>query len=193
MFPTLFCKPDHTGILFRRQTADASGTITIRSLIPELDLHTIHQWVNAPYAKLFWQQDGSFQKLKHTYQHILSHLQAHSFVAFYNDKLVGQADFYAIECDELAQHLPHDKDQCGIHIITLPPKEHPAKRLSLQVLLAFAAFYFSFPQAARLYGEPDHRNEKVHLLIKRAGFSFVKQIRLTNKTANLFCLHRNNF
>jgi len=186
----LFCKPfDNSGILF--EVSSANGKISFRSLDLSTDLDTIYHWVNQQYATEFWQMNGSKEVLKQTYLGILDNPAAHSFIALLDDLPVGQVDLYLVEADELAAHVNSELNDCGLHLLMLPPKQSK-KDLSKDVLQSFISFFFSHLEAGKLYAEPDSRNAMANLLAKRSGFNFLRAIELSSKTANLYCIERNS-
>src|SRR5690348_7345624 len=104
----LFCKPlpgmQLSEILFLLNNADPNGQIAFRSLNLETDLDTIHNWVNQPYSKRYWQMNGEKSFLQATYSAVLANPQAHSFIGLFNDQLVCQIDCYHVSADELKEH-----------------------------------------------------------------------------------------
>lgn len=183
----LFCKPANTNqILYTTEVAH--GKLSFLSLQLATDLDTIFTWVNSQYAKTFWQMNGSVQALKATYKAVLENPHAHAFMVLLNGQPVGQVDLYQVGADELKGHIESVNDNdCGLHLLMLPPKESK-KNLALRVLQSFIEWYFAHPAAGDLYAEPDMENATANLLAVKAGFNFVKEIQLSSKTANLYCI-----
>ncbi|MBO9683173.1 MAG: acetyltransferase [Flavisolibacter sp.] len=188
----LFCKPQDLEHALYFDQLETKDTIRVRSLDLENDLSTIHRWVNHPKAKRFWQMDGSFEELLQAYTALLGYSYAHSFVGLYNDHLICQADIYLVGCDEVCKHIDAGLDQCGIHFI-MAPAHQPIKGLSRIFFSAFLKYYFSFPGAWIMFGEPDSANEPANKLVLDTGFEFIKQIQLSYKQANLYQLTRSRF
>ncbi|MBN8878056.1 MAG: acetyltransferase [Sphingobacteriales bacterium] len=193
---TLFCKPvktTHTNeLLYLGQDESRQSKVSFRSLELETDIEMLYDWVNQPYSKRFWQLNGSKDLLYRTCQSVLDNPNAHSFIGCCNDQPVCQVDLYNVAADELKDHTSHEPDDCGLHLLTIPPKQS-SKGLSLLMLQHFIRFYFSFPQANRLFAEPDKENTVANLLAKRAGFQLLKTIQLSYKTANLYSITREQF
>jgi RimJ/RimL family protein N-acetyltransferase len=169
------------------------GRLIFRSLCLAQDLDTIYSWTRQVYSRRFWQMDGySRQEWQEIYLSILQNPHAHSFVAFLNDRPAAQIDIYQVLIDELSLHVQASFHDCGIHLLLQPPKQSQ-KNLSIYLLRAFITYFFSFDAAARLYAEPDEKNAMANLLAKRAGFSFLKKIQLSYKTANLYSLTKQQF
>jgi RimJ/RimL family protein N-acetyltransferase len=197
MLPTpLFCKPLHgmqeTEILFLLPDKDLNGTIAFRSLSLTNDIDTIHNWVNQPYSRRYWQMNVDKQTLYDTYAALLINPSSHSFIGLFNGNIVCQIDCYNVAADELKNHVKISPGNCGLHILMLPPRQSQ-KGLTEAMLKAFIKFYFSFGAAQTLYGEPDHRNTAANLAARRTGFKFQKTITLSYKTANLFSITKQQF
>lgn len=187
---TWFKPSDRENILFTK----TSGTdiFQIRSLWLPTDLDTLHQWVNEEYSRRFWQMNGSKKVLADTYTTVLNNPAAHSFIVLANERMVAQVDLYIAQTDEISKHITAEANDCGLHLLMLPPKESH-KGLSKAVLCCFIAFYFSHPSAGTLYAEPDKENYHANRLAINAGFRFIKTVVLSNKTANLYSLTREQF
>jgi RimJ/RimL family protein N-acetyltransferase len=189
--PSLICKPsDYSSVLHTAPVSD--GNLIFRSLHLSSDLDIINNWVNQNYSRRFWQLNGCKRALKATYDAILQNPHAHSFMAFLNDVPVGQIDIYQVLSDELRDHVKAAHNDCGMHLLMLPPKQS-RKYLSLELLRAFLSFYFSFTENGCLYAEPDSQNATANLLARKAGFNLLKTITLSNKTANLYLITRERF
>ncbi len=185
--PELFCKPADIEITY--SGISPNGTIAFRSLDLKKDLDIIHYWVNQEYSRAFWQMNGSKNVLLNTYTDLLNNIAAHSFLALLNGAPVGQIDLYLVTADELATHVNHGINDCGLHILMLPPRESK-KNLARDVLENFIRFFFSHAIAGNLYAEPDAENAMANLLAKNVGFNFLKTIQLSSKTANLYWIER---
>lgn len=196
MSSPLFCKPlpgmpDHE-ILVAGWSPDIRGTIAFRSLRLSHDLDLVHDWVNQPYARKYWQMEGERDQLHDTYQVLQDNPLAHSYIGLFNGKRVCQIDCYQVAADELKNHVDHPPGAAGFHILMCPPRLSQ-KGLAVAMIKFFVRFYFSFGAAETLYGEPDSANTAANLAAKRAGFIFQKQIQLSYKTANLYSITRDQF
>lgn len=196
MLPPLFCKPlpgmHSAELLFLLTDKDLNGSIAFRSLSLSNDIDTLHDWVNQPYTRRYWQLNENKESLISTYRAVLDNPLAHSFIGLFNGKMVCQVDLYNIGADELKDHVEVTPGNCGLHILMLPPRQSQ-KGLTESMLKAFIKFYFSFSAANCLYGEPDCRNRAANIAAKRAGFEFVKTIPLSYKTANLYAITKTHF
>lgn len=185
--PPLFCKPAHgdqSPILFSKFYPQLNGTIAFRSLNLKNDLRVIHQWVNQPYALEFWQMDGHFSQLVSIYQCMQYFPYAHSFIGMLNDQLICQLDVYALAVDELKEHIEVQEHDAGFHLL-MAPNNNPVHGLTTSVINAFKDYYFFFPQAKHLYGEPDITNKKSIALLAETGFKPIREIQMSYKKALL--------
>lgn len=193
---TIFCKPvktTHTGeLLYLGHDECRQSNISFRTLELDTDIEMLYDWVNQPYSKRFWQLNGSKTLLYNTCKSVLDNPNAHSFIGCCNEQPVCQVDLYNVAADELKDHTILEPDDCGLHLLMIPPKQS-SKGLSLLMLKHFIRFYFSFPQASRLFAEPDKENTVANLLAKRVGFQFLKSIHLSYKSANLYCITKHQF
>jgi acetyl CoA:N6-hydroxylysine acetyl transferase len=184
----LFIKPLHYPgpILFAR------GELAFRSFNLDTDLDLIYQWVNMDYTLKYWQLDGSRERVLDTYYNIQRNSNGHSFIGLLNGKPICQFDVYRVLADEIRQFVTADEDDCGFHLL-MGPRDKMIPGLSLQIVNTFLDYYFSFPQARKMYAEPDISNLRSNYLLQRAGFEFIEAITMSYKTANLFCLTREQF
>lgn len=191
---TSFFKP-HTSpgqLLYQSPDDTTLGIVTFRSLEPDSDIDFLHEWVNLPYSKKFWQLDGSLSNLYSLYQDILNNPNAHSFIGLLNDKPVCQVDLYKISEDEVKQHIDHKPNDCGFHLLMQPPSQM-IKGISVCMLRHFIRFYFSHTDAENLFGEPDKENVHANRLAVKAGLHFQKIITLSYKNANLYSITKQQF
>jgi RimJ/RimL family protein N-acetyltransferase len=191
----LFCKPspdsDANGLLYTMYNPTIQSLVSLRSLDLDKDLDMIYDWVNRSYSKRFWQLNGSRELVKNTYGKIMDNPKAHSFIGIINQHPVCQIDAYLICGDELNIHVDATVHDAGLHLLMAPPR-HLKKGWSLAALQIFQDYFFSFPKAERLYGEPDHENIPANVLSIRAGFQFLEEIQMSYKKANLYCLSRSH-
>ena len=195
MKPVLCCKPlpgaRESQILYERNFYEI-GNISFRSLDLSMDLKMIHDWVNKDYSKQFWQLHGSRALIENTYYSIQQNPGTHSFIGLHNGKPVCQIDIYLVAFDELGDHVLAGKQDTGMHFHMAPPMK-PIPGLSLMLMRSFLAFYFSFPDAENMFGEPDAENDKANRLVERAGFRFIRPITMSYKRANLWVCTREEF
>lgn len=176
-------------IIFSKKFSELDEIVSFRSLDLNVDLEMIHSWMNQAYSRRFWQLDRSVSVIRNTYQGVIESPGAHSFIGMMDNKPFCLIDLYMIARDELADHIPHLPGDCGLHLLMCPPREMQ-KGWSIAALNAFKDFYFSFSQCNHLYAEPDTENHSANKLAIKAGFKFLKEVQLSYKKANLYCLGR---
>jgi hypothetical protein len=188
--PPLFLKPKSSDILFTCSMPDPDVEISFRSLDISKDIDLIHKWANKEYAKRFWKLEGTKSIVTHVYNAVLKNPHAHSFIGIVNDHPFCQIDVYALHADEVGEHVACVPEDCGMHLLMCPPREMK-RGWSRAALLGFLEFYFSFPQAQRLFVEPDRQNFYANKLATSVGFIFLETIELSDKVANLYVFERN--
>lgn len=188
----LFCKPPDCQIVYSSYCPEIDGCIALRSLNLETDLPEIHQWVNEAYASGFWQLAGPFEKLFNLYFDIQQNEHAHSYVGLLNGKLICQLDVYSVATDELSHHVSAEPHDCGFHLL-MGRNENPIPGLTVSIVRNFLRYYFSFPEANRMYGEPDVNNAKSIALVEKCGMQRLNKIQMSYKEAFLYCLERWQF
>jgi hypothetical protein len=179
-------------ILFKKYFDDL-GTVSFRSFDLERDEGMIHDWVNRDYALRYWQLDGDRTRVHDTYYAIQRSGEGHSFIGLLNGVPICQFDVYRVLADEIHMFIPAPVLQdCGFHLLMAPNKK-PIPGLSVSVTRAMLTYYFSFPEARRMYAEPDVTNPRSNRILQQVGFQFIESIQMSYKTANLYVLTRERF
>jgi len=182
----LFCKPtDSAGILYSRHDPGIQRTITFRSLDIKNDLPLIHEWVNMEYAVDYWQMNGHFSQLYAIYQCMEHNPYAHSFIGLMDNAAICQYDVYSVQADELRYHVDAGPGDCGIHLL-MAPKQKKIPGLTRLIVRSFLDYYFSFPEARRMFAEPDINNHKSIALLEACGFRKIKTVEMSYKTAHVY-------
>lgn len=191
----LFCKPsaaNHQQPLYSVTDSALSATITFRSLDLDTDIDILYDWVNRPYARRFWQLNGTKTLLRNTYHAVLNNPHAHAFIGLVDGQPVCQVDLYNVHADELRGHVACGLNDCGLHLLMMPPQQLQ-KGFSETMLRHFIRFYFSHSLAGQLFAEPDSENALANRLAKKTGFIFHDIIQLSYKTANLYSITKEQF
>ncbi len=188
--PAFFKPSSH--ILFQRYVDSLQSILSFRPLSLDFDSDLLSGWVNQVYTQRFWQLDGPVSQFREGYLEILSNPNAHSFVGQIEDQIVCQVDLYRVQADELASHVNCAHNDCGLHLLMCPPKQMQ-RGWSLAALQCFQDFYFGYPEAGNLYAEPDHQNHQANRLAIQAGFTFLRPVVLSYKTANLYMLAKEKY
>jgi hypothetical protein len=179
-------------ILFKKYFDDL-GTLSFRSFDLERDEGMIHDWVNRDYALRYWQLDGDRNRVHDTYYAIQRSGEGHSFIGLLNGVPICQFDVYRVLADEIHTFIPVPGPQdCGFHLL-MAPNENPIPGLSVSITRAMLAYYFSFPEAQKMYAEPDVNNPRSNRILQQVGFQFIESIKMSYKAANLYVLTRERF
>jgi acetyl CoA:N6-hydroxylysine acetyl transferase len=190
---TAWCKARPPHEILYDKFFDAIGTnLSFRSFDLNGDLALVHQWVNMDYTRTFWQMRGSIGLLRACYQCIQQNPYAHSFIGLYRGAPVCQFDIYQVAADELAGHVDHAPIDTGFHLL-MAPSQTPVHRLTTTLIHAFLDFYFSHPGSGQLFAEPDIHNQKSIDLLLRSGFTELKTIDMSYKTAHVYSLTKTQF
>ncbi|SDG10616.1 GNAT family N-acetyltransferase [Chitinophaga filiformis] len=163
------------------------GHFHLRPLALDTDVPFIHEWVNKPYA-VYWQlQNSTVEKVRNMYSELICTEHIQPFMGFYNDKPAFLVEFYWAFKDRIGEYYDVQTGDYGFHIL-MAPADTPVRHFTWNVFTVLIDFMFSEEKVERLIVEPDARNEKIHLLNKRAGFEYHHLINLPEKTAHLaFC------
>ena len=179
------------GIVFKKFDARL-GTLAFRSFDLHRDAAMIHRWVNLDYTRRYWQLEGEPSRVWDTYYAIQRSGEGHSFIGLLNGVPICQFDVYRIFADEIRQFITADPQDCGFHLL-MAPNEHPIPGLSIRITHTMLEHYFSFPDAKKMYAEPDITNARSNRILQEAGFRFIETIKMSYKTANLYVITRADF
>ncbi|HLY71333.1 MAG TPA: GNAT family N-acetyltransferase [Puia sp.] len=190
----LFIKPLYNPdeILFSHYIKKINRTISIRSCNLTTDVDLVYEWVNLEYALRFWQLDGDRSRVYNIYYNIQRNSHAHSFIGVLDYDPICQIDIYRVLYDEIHQYILADKNTCGFHLL-MAPNEKPIHGLTTAIIQTLLQYYFSFPEAAIMYGEPDINNLRSNKLLQKIGFRFIQAISMSYKTANLYSITKQQF
>lgn len=110
-------------ILFSYKDPGLNKTLQFRSLDLPLDRERLHDWVNRPYARKYWQLNVPMPVFVAACRMVLEGAQSHSFIGLCDDRVVCQIDCYLAEADELKDHVETGPGIAGFHILMCPPRE----------------------------------------------------------------------
>lgn len=168
-------------------TPVGSGTFFLRPLQMEEDIPVIHNWVNREYARYWQMQDSTLEDVRAAYTKITQAKDSKVFMGFYNNEPAFLLECYWVMNDPLGTHYDARPGDHGFHIL-VAPADKPIHNFTWNVFTTIIDFMLSDPTVERLVVEPDVRNDKIHILNKRAGFAYQKIITLPQKQAYLaFC------
>ena len=166
------------------------GILSFRVFDLEKDAPVIHEWVNMPYAIYWGMMDTSLVEFKEAYTKVLSS-GTEVFVGENNKQQKFLIEKYnAIQA--LEKYYDGEEGDIGMHILISPPTNN-IREFTWNVFSSVIEFLFLDDAINRVIVEPDVRNEKIHILNKKAGFKYQKQIQLPHKMAWLATCTRDQF
>lgn len=181
--------PDNKESIFNK-TFPNKNDISFRPFEIVNDASIIHEWVNMPYA-IYWGMIGtSLEEFKVAYNKILS-----SETKVYIGEIQGQQKVLIEKYNankELNKYYEADQGDIGMHILIGPPIVL-IHNFTWKVFSSVIEFIFLDETVERIVVEPDIRNEKIHVLNKKAGFQYQKEIQLPHKKAWLATCTREQF
>lgn len=163
------------------------GQFTLRVLCLEQDLDTIYAWVQQDYAKYWGMQGKPFEALRLEYETLMASTHATAFVGLLEGSKVFLCEFYMPTYDPVGEYYEAKPSDLGMHVL-VAPTDKPISGFTQQVFTTIMDFMFSDAGVDRVVVEPDINNEKIHILNRKAGFVYEKEIQMPHKTAALaFC------
>jgi len=160
------------------------GEICIRPLDLANDCATIHQWVTQPYALYWGMQDNTLAEVETAYKQLLARKKYEVLMGMLGDRPIFLMERYHALEDIIANYYPAEEGDYGMHILVAPPTIK-ITNFTWQVFSTVMEALFADPAVGRVVVEPDKRNEKIHVLNKKAGFRYVEDIRMPHKVASL--------
>lgn len=172
-------------VVASRSIAEYGGaTLALRPFCPATDLPHYHRWMNADYARPFWQLHGPLENLE---THYLS-LLATPDTAVYTGLLDGEPIFtlepYWAPGDLVGRYYDAQPGDYGLHLL-LAPATRRRPRFSRHVLLLCLEFLFADARVARIICEADRHNMGMAHLLARSHFHFQHYVQLPDKEASL--------
>ncbi len=189
----LFREPEH--FIYKKPYKD--GCFYIRSM-QNKDLALIHSWVNKPYARRFWQMQGTLNELTKHYNKLKEENRINTFILCNEVKPVALFEVYQVLSSELALKYEAEVSDYGIHLLMAPHKDllylkKNINKVSKECLKTIVDMLFTFNSVKRIFAEPDKANFPAHRLAESVGFSFIKDIQLMEKQAKLYMLCKKEY
>lgn len=163
------------------------GHLSLRPVRPREDARLIHDWVSRGYARYWGMQDQTREQVAAFYRDMAASPHADAFIGLHEGEPAFLMERYAPESEPVSAHYRVRPGDCGMHVLVAPP-ERRIPGFTWAVFTTVMDFLFDDPAVERIVVEPDVFNDKIHALNLRAGFEYVRRIRLPDKTAWLaFC------
>ncbi|MEM9339297.1 MAG: GNAT family N-acetyltransferase [Bacteroidota bacterium] len=177
-----------------RKSIPTFGEVGFRHLHLEQDVPIIHEWVTQPYA-VYWGMNGfTLEETMKAHQELLARPDYDILIGTRSDKAIFMMECYKASEDIIGSYYDALPGDYGMHILISPPEQgHRIHHFTWNVFSCVMDFLFNNPKVERVIVEPDVRNEKIHVLNKRAGFQYQKIIQLPHKTAHLACCTRQDY
>lgn len=185
-------KNNPSEIVYSKYFPSQLFNIWFRSLNVD-DLNLIYKWVNLPYAKKFWQMDGSREQLQQAFEQVLYSNSEHSFIGVLNSEEVCQVDIYYAPKNEVANFYKAGDNDIGMHLLMTPEVNQGIRYLSLNVMHTMLEYLFSYSFIENIITEPDSNNIKACNLLVRCGFSHVGNFQMSSKLAAVFTINKAQF
>ena len=165
------------------------GDIRFRPLDLDNDIPTLHDWVNREYAQYWGMRNTTPEDVRREYVRLTQPDHYDVWIGEFNGTACFLLEHYDPRQDVVGQYYPVQPGDCGIHII-VAPTDQPIRGFTWHVFRAILAFVFTDNQVQRVIIEPDIRNEKMHRISKRVGFTYTHTLELPHKTALLASYRR---
>ncbi|BDS11220.1 GNAT family N-acetyltransferase [Aureispira anguillae] len=163
--------------------------ISFRALDLEQDAAMLLEWVKSPHAKYWGMLDANLKVLINVYEDLLAIPNYEVYIGEINGIPTFLMEAYDPKTELIGSHYNVLEGDWGMHILIKAPE----KRISgftWHIFSAVMDFLFQKDTCQRIIVEPDVENDKIHVLNKRAGFEYQKQVSLPDKTAFLaFCTY----
>lgn len=184
----IFITAHENTALFTASFALSGCILHFRTFCLQNDVQLLSGWLGTGNAKKFWDTDNSIAHLTAVYRET----QGLSLMVLLNNKPTCFIEVYRVIEDELSAHVNCTAQDYGIHFL-MAPVSHRIQHLSAACMQQCLRFLFSFTDVGNIYGEPDNENLAANALVKKVGFTFLKQQQLSYKTANIYICTRSSF
>ena len=168
------------------------GDITLRPIYLEKDLDMLYDWVTKPYAKYWGMLDHSKEAVLEAYNLIENNPYHHTYIGMLNGDPIFLMERYKVSEDELAVYFEVGLNDYGMHVLVAPVQKR-IPQLTWHIFSTIMEYFFSLPYVDRVVVEPDVNNDKIHVLNRRAGFEYIREIELPHKKAALAICTRKSY
>jgi siderophore synthetase component len=181
---TTWASPADEG--FRRHVPGV-GDFSLRPLAIPDDMALLHGWVARDEARFWGMRDASAAEVEAAYRALAADGHTSCLLGLHHGRPAFLLECYDPAHDALGAHYPVVAGDRGMHVLVAPAAT-PIAGFTLAVMSVILDFLFQDPAVRRVVVEPDVRNDKIHVLNRRAGFVYQHEIVLPHKRAHLaFC------
>ncbi|CAA0181012.1 GNAT family N-acetyltransferase [Tenacibaculum maritimum] len=176
--------------IFTRKIA-MLGEISIRPIELNSDIKTLHNWVTQPYAKYWGMLNKTEKEVYLEYEEIEKQAYHNAYMGVLNGQSIFLMECYKASEDIIAEYYDAQENDYGMHVLVAPSQKR-IPQFTWHIFSTIITYFFSMPKVNRIIVEPDVNNKKIHVLNKKAGFIYEKEIELPQKKAALaFCTKEN--
>ncbi|MDG4797786.1 GNAT family N-acetyltransferase [Micromonospora sp. WMMD1082] len=165
------------------------GVVTFRPVDPDADADVIHSWVSQERARFWGMRDADRDRVAEIYRYVDSLPTHHAYLTLREGEPVALFQTYEPEHDPVGECYPVRPGDHGGHLLIGTPVR-PEPGFTGTLLGEFIAFVFTDRRRLRLVMEPDARNDRAIVRLRRAGFVDGPLIDLPDKRARLMFLDR---
>jgi len=178
-------------VLFSKDIA-GFGLLEFRAFDLENNVKTLHSWVTMPYATYWGMLDNSVEQVYQAYKEVHEAQFHEAIMGYYNGEPAFLIEKYKASEDAIGKYYNVKSSDYGMHIL-VGPVTKPIKNFTWHIFSSILEFFFTDSNIERIVVEPDVRNDKIHVLNKKGGFKYAKEVQLPHKKAALAFCNRNDF
>ena len=167
-------------------------TLWARRVDLDLDLDTIHLWMNRPHVAEFWNMAWEKEKIADYLQASQAKKGFDSYIAMAEDEPLAYFELYQPHADPVGQTYDIAEGDLGLHVLIGEEKYQRRYIIRLSTLMMRLVFSHH-PDTIRVIGEPDVDNQQVQSVMRFVGFKFIKNVTLPDKIGALHGLYRTDF
>lgn len=175
------------------------NSIFFKTFSVEVHSEALHNWCNRSYSARFWRMQGSLKQLQKYYIKKLRHYREVLLMVYINQYPVAFTEIYQVKKNILGRYIPAGDNDYGLHLLLAPYKSLAeqlgtlSKGFSENILTEILHYLFLHSGVKRVVAEPDKNNVNACSLAERAGFTFLGEIELPDKIANIYEYTRADF
>jgi penicillin amidase len=172
------------------RTVEDFGHVAIVPVRPAEDLDLIYGWVTEERARFWGMTAHSREKVLEIYEFLDSLETHHAFLVLREGEAIALFQTYEPDADPVGECYDVEPGDIGAHLLLGPARGTSQAGFTGVLMGVFAAYLFADPKHLRIVAEPDARNERAAVRLRRSGFTLGPEIRLPDKTARLAFLRR---
>lgn len=180
------------GAIYQEYFPLMKKTIWARRVDIDLDLDTIHVWMNRPHVVEFWNMPWNKEEIADYLQQAQAKSGFDCYIAFIEDEPLGYFELYQPHADPVGQTYDIAEGDLGVHVLIGEEKYQRRYIIRLSTLMMRLVFSYH-PDTVRIIGEPDVNNHQIQGLMRFVGFQFIKNVTLPDKIGALHGLYKTDF